>query len=214
MKTVYFIPGLGADRRVFAFLDLSFCKPVFVEWIEPMKNESLESYALRLRKTIPAKEPIIVGMSFGGMLATEMAKADPNVRAIIIASNKIAGEFPRYLRAAKYFPVYKWLPAPIIKRSAWMIKWVMGRNGKEQKKVVLDIIRDTDISFAKWCMNAILHWNNKDIPRNLVHIHGTADRLLPYRLVKADYTIRGGNHLVPMDKHAETSGLLKKLIEK
>ena len=213
MKTVYFIPGLGADKRVFAFLDLSFCNPVFVEWIHPLKNESLASYALRLRKSILDSAPIIVGISFGGMLATEMAKADPNVKAIIIASNKTYREFPKYLRATKYFPVYKWLPAPIIKRSAWMIKWVMGRNGKEQKRVILDIIRDTDIPFAKWCMNAILHWDNKEIPPNLIHIHGTADRLLPYRLVKADYSISGGNHVVPMDKHAETSALLKKLIE-
>ena len=53
MKKVYFISGLGADKRIFSFLDLSFCEPVFIDWITPLKNESLESYALRLRKQIP-----------------------------------------------------------------------------------------------------------------------------------------------------------------
>jgi hypothetical protein len=34
MKKVYFISGLGADKRAFSFLDLSFCEPVFINWIQ------------------------------------------------------------------------------------------------------------------------------------------------------------------------------------
>src|SRR5205085_77479 len=116
MKKVYFISGIGADKRVFSFLDLSFCEPIYVDWIQPFKNESLESYALRLRQTIPQTAPVIVGISFGGMLATEMAKADPNLHAIIISSNKTADEFPKYLRLGRYFPFYKWMPGKMMKR--------------------------------------------------------------------------------------------------
>jgi pimeloyl-ACP methyl ester carboxylesterase len=213
MKKVYFISGLGADKRVFSFLDLSFCEPVYIDWIEPLKKETLESYALRLRSNIPENNPVVVGISFGGMLATEMAKSDPNIKAIIIASNKTANEFPIYIRAAKYFPIYKWLPGSILKNSAYLLKRVLGRNGKEQKKVLLAIIRDTDTRFAKWSLTAILNWDNKEIPKNVIHIHGTADRLLPYRLVKADHTVEGGNHVMPMDSHEEVSGLLRKLIQ-
>jgi len=212
MKKVYFISGLGADKRVFSFLNLSFCEPVYIDWIEPLKNESLESYALRLRHKIPQTDPIIVGISFGGMLATEMAKADANVKAIIISSSKTADEVPKYLRAGKYFPFYKWMPGRMIKRSAHFIKWVFGKNGKEQKKVYFEIVRDTDTDFVKWAITSILNWKNKEVPKNLVHLHGTADRLLPHRLVKADHLIEGGNHVMPMDSHEEVSALLKKII--
>lgn len=212
MKKVYFISGLGADKRVFSFLDLSFCEPVFIEWIHPQKNESLESYARRLRETIPEREPTIVGISFGGMLTTEMARTDPGLKAIIIASNKSAAEFPGYLRASRYFPLYKWLPAWLLKRSAYGLKWVLGKNEKPQKKIILDIIRDSDIRFVQWAIDAILHWNNKTAPSNIVHIHGTADKLLPYRYVKADYTIKNGRHVLPLDHHREISQLLKTLI--
>jgi pimeloyl-ACP methyl ester carboxylesterase len=213
MKKVYFISGLGADRRVFSFLNLSFCEPVFIDWIVPLKRESLESYALRLRNKIPESNPVIVGISFGGMLATEMAKADPNINAIIIASNKTVKEFPTHIRVFKYFPFYEWLPGRLMKKSAYFIKWALGKNGKEQKKVLLKIIRDTDARFLKWSITAILNWKNKETPKNLIHIHGTADRLLPYRLVKADHTIVGGNHVMPMDSHEEISVLLKKIIQ-
>jgi pimeloyl-ACP methyl ester carboxylesterase len=74
VNKVYFISGLCADKRAFSFLNLSFCEPVFINWIQPLKNESLSAYALRLKEQIRDDNPIIVGVSFGGMLATEMAK--------------------------------------------------------------------------------------------------------------------------------------------
>ena len=213
MKKVYFISGLGADKRVFSFLDLSFCEPVYIDWIDPLKKESLESYALRLRNSIPQTDPVIVGISFGGMLATEMAKADPKVKAIIISSNKTADEFPTYLRIGKYLPIYKWMPGKVMKKSAYIIKWVFGRNGKEQKKVFLEIVRDTNPDFVKWAITSILNWKNREVPKNLIHLHGTADRLLPHRFVKADHLIKGGNHVMPMDSHEEVSALLRELIQ-
>ena len=213
MKKVYFIAGLGADRRVFSFLDLSFCEAVYVDWIKPLDKESLEGYAHRLRKKIPEAHPIIVGLSFGGMLATEMAKAEPAMKAIIISSNKTAKEFPIYLRIGKYVPFYRWMSGDMMKRSARWIKWVFGRNGPEQKKVYFEILRDTDTDFTKWAIDAILNWRNQEVPKNVIHLHGTADRLLPHRLVKADYIVKGGNHVMPMDSHVEVSALLKKLID-
>src|SRR5688500_240528 len=98
MKKVYFISGLGADRRVFEFLDLSFCEPVFLDWIPPMKNESLPSYAERLCRDVKEPDAVLVGMSLGGMMATEFAKKHPAANVIILASNKTSREFPGYLR--------------------------------------------------------------------------------------------------------------------
>ncbi len=212
MQKVYFISGLGADKRAFSFLDLSFCEPVFIDWISPLKNESLKSYALRLRQQIREDHPIVVGISFGGMLATEMAKTDNLLKAIIIASNKSADEFPAYLRMGKYFPVYKWLPEKLIK-NGFRLNWILGANGNEQKNLLHSILKDADPAFLKWAIGAILNWNEKTIPGNVKHIHGTADRLLPFRYVKADFEIPGGTHLVSINKPKEISALLQHLIQ-
>jgi pimeloyl-ACP methyl ester carboxylesterase len=166
-----------------------------------------------LRELIPEKEPTIVGISFGGMLATEIAKADKNCRAILIASSKTTAEIPRYLRAVRFFPLYKWIPANLLRHSSWVVKYITGRNAPRQKKLILDIIRDSDMNFVKWAMTAILHWKNEEVPGNIVHIHGTSDRILPYSRVMADYTIEGGSHVLPLDQSEEISALLKSLIE-
>jgi pimeloyl-ACP methyl ester carboxylesterase len=209
MQKVYFISGLGADKRAFSFLDLSFCEPVFIDWISPVKKESLKDYALRLREQIREEQPTIVGVSFGGMLATEMAKADGQVKAIIIASNKSAREFPAYLRIGKYFPVYKWLPGKLLKSGRF--SWILGPQGEEQKKLVRTIVADADATFLRWAIDAILNWNETSIPPNVKHIHGTADRLLPFRYVKADFIIEGGTHLMSLNKPDEISAVLRSL---
>lgn len=212
MNKVYFISGLGADKRVFSFLNLSFCEPVFIDWITPEANESLPNYALRLRKYIPETNPYIVGISFGGMLVTEMAKVDQSVKAIIISSNKTSDEFPSYLRTGSYFPIYKWTSASIAKSFMLRSTWILGGKSKEAKDLLQQIIMDSDIEFIRWAIGAILQWKNKEVPANLAHLHGTADKLLPYRYVKANYTIEGGTHVMTLDKHKDVSALLRELI--
>jgi len=212
LKKIYFISGLGADKRVFSFLNLSFCEPVFIDWIAPAKKESLENYALRLRREIKDVSPTVVGISFGGMLLTEMAKADDKIRAIIISSNKLHSEFPGSLKLIKYMPLYKWLPSFLLKKIALLSRRLLGAKGNEQKKILKQIIKDADTRFLKWAIGAILLWRNEIVPSNLVHIHGKADKLLPYRLIKADHTIINGTHVMPLDEHEEISELLKKLV--
>jgi hypothetical protein len=212
LKKVYFISGLGADKRVFSKLDLNFCQPVYLDWIPPHHHELLKDYALRLKKQIDEEAPCIVGISFGGMLVTEMAKADPTSNCIIISSNKIASEFPSHLRLARYFPAYQWMPASALRRLLIVNSWILGGKGKEQKEILRGILMDTDINFTKWAIGSILGWKNEEVPSNLVHIHGTADKLLPYKYVKADYCVDGGSHIMTLDNFTEVSTILKKLI--
>ncbi len=212
MQRVYFISGLGADKRAFSLLDLSFCEPVFIDWIPPNSHESLKAYAIRLRAGIPEEHPTVVGVSFGGMLATEMALADDQLNAIIISSNKSAEEFPFYFRVGKYVPIYKWMPDSWIKKSSYF-HWILGPGENEHKKLLEEIIADADPAFLKWAIEAILHWDEKRVPANVKHIHGTADKLLLFRYVKADFTIPGGTHLMSINKPKEISSLLQQLIK-
>ncbi|HEY0434517.1 MAG TPA: hypothetical protein VGC95_11625, partial [Chitinophagaceae bacterium] len=72
----YFISGLGADRRAFYRIQMpSSIQIVHLDWIDPLPKESLNDYALRFSKLIDRHEEfILVGLSFGGMLAVELGK--------------------------------------------------------------------------------------------------------------------------------------------
>jgi len=213
MQKVYFISGLGADERAFSFLDLSFCEPIFIQWLEPKAKESLEAYAMRMKATITEPAPTIVGLSFGGMLATEMAKADSNARVIIISSNKTTTEFPFWLKIGKYFPIYKWMPDKTFTTTKLGIYWFMGAKTAEEKAAVKAIVSDAKVDFYKWAIYAILNWKNTIVPKNVYHIHGTSDKVLPFWLTKSvDTQLPKGEHLMIMNKAAEISALLSKKI--
>jgi pimeloyl-ACP methyl ester carboxylesterase len=213
MQKVYFISGLGADERSFSFLDLSFCEPVFINWLEPKPKETLEAYAMRLKATITEPAPTIVGLSFGGMLATEIAKADSSARVIIISSNKTTTEFPFWLKIGKYFPIYNWLPDKTFTTTKLGIYWFMGAKTIAEKAAIKAIVSDAKVDFYKWAIGAILNWQNTTRPKNVFHIHGSADKTLPFFLTKSvDVRIKGGEHLMIMNKAAEISALLSKKI--
>ncbi|MCR6720909.1 MAG: alpha/beta hydrolase [Chitinophagaceae bacterium] len=153
MQKVYFISGLGADARAFSLLDLSFCEPVFVNWITPLPKESLDSYAQRMMEQISDSDATIVGLSFGGMLASSMAAKNPTLKVIVLASNKCAAEFPTCLRFGKYFPVYNWMPNGFYKQRGNIKHWLFGARSPEAKKVFAAIQQDSDPETMCKCGN-------------------------------------------------------------
>src|SRR5882762_5671553 len=101
---VYFLSGLGADKTVFQFLHLKYCEPIFISWIKPLQNETLPCYALRLKDHYKiSNDATICGLSFGGMIATEIAKGFSTSKVILISSAKTKHELPPFYRLGKYF---------------------------------------------------------------------------------------------------------------
>lgn len=212
MKKVYFIAGLGADKRAFSFLNLDFCQPQFIDWVKPNREETLASYADVLFSYIKDEEATIVGLSFGGMLATEIAKKHPATKVIIVSSAKTYQEIPFYFRIWRHLPLYKFHSNKIKNTLGPVTLRLFSARGVEQKKMQLLIMKDTDPAFLSWAMGAIVNWKNTIIPKNVTHIHGTGDKLLPYKYVKANHTIKDGQHVMIMDHAKELSQLLKQLI--
>jgi len=210
---IFFLSGLGADKTVFQFLNLGDHEKIFIDWIEPGKNESLPDYALRLKKSYIPDEALIVGLSFGGMLATEIAKEYPLVKAIIISSSKTVYEVPPYYKTGKIMPLHDWVSSEVQRWFMMRMKWFFGLNTNESIKIYEDLIRNCNTGFNRWAVNAILHWNNTEVPENIIHIHGTHDKVLPYKYIQqANYTIQKGEHLMVMEQPAVLSHLLKEII--
>jgi pimeloyl-ACP methyl ester carboxylesterase len=213
MKTLYCIAGLGADADVFQNLDLSFVKPVYVNWLPPLENETLQQYAMRIKeKYIHEPNPLIFGLSLGGMIAVEIAKSIPSAKAIIISSAKTKNEIPFYWKAFKYVPVYKVLPEWSLKQHTILRNYFLGATKQSAINYVKQVAAHGDLYFYRWAIGGILTWQNETIPSNIVHIHGTNDKLLPYKFVKADIVINRGGHLMIMENADEVSKLIKDII--
>ncbi|MCB0541677.1 MAG: alpha/beta hydrolase, partial [Bacteroidetes bacterium] len=83
---IFGISGLGADERVFKKLTLNYNINT-VKWLKPHKKEELKNYIKRLSVEIDDSQPfVLIGVSFGGIVAIELSKILKPEAVIIISS--------------------------------------------------------------------------------------------------------------------------------
>lgn len=210
---VYFISGLGADRRAFYKITLPRgYQSVYLDWIRPLANEGFEDYAKRFSQSISRDEEfVLVGLSFGGMLASELAKIVSPKKLIIISSLSSYKELPWYFKLAGKLGIHRIISPSLYKRATVMNRF-MGAGNKEMKSIVYSYVNNIDPAFIRWSLNVIVHWSHTERLSDLVHIHGSNDHLLPYRYVKADYMIKNGGHLMVMNKADEVNSILQEVL--
>jgi len=210
MKEVFLLSGLGADRRVFDFLDLSNYKVTHVNWNAPLENEKIENYANRLLPQITGDRPILIGVSFGGIICVELGKLIETEKIILISSVKTKFELPLYFRIAGKLRFHKLIPGRLLKNVNALTYWFFGVEEVKHKKLLKSIINDTDVLFLKWAINCIVSWKNTITSEKAVHIHGTTDKILPAK--KPDISISNGGHLMIITKGVELSAIINRIL--
>jgi pimeloyl-ACP methyl ester carboxylesterase len=194
LKTIFLLSGLGADKRIFDRLDLTGYEVHSIEWIKPLPEDSMKSYAQRLSSQIKSPNPILIGVSFGGMVAQEIATQVATEKVILISSARDSNAIPFYFRMLRYLPVYRWIP------SNWLIKgnviadWFFGLTLSDDKKLLRLILSATDPHFLRWALHQIVTWKKEAVQVPISQIHGDSDHLLPLR--QADFSVRNGGHLI------------------
>ena len=117
MKKVplYAIPGLGVDGRIFQKLNLEREWQI-IEWLEPAKKESLQSYAARMAESIDDPSCYLLGLSFGGVVAQELARKKNCKGLILLSSPRTREEIPFQFRLMRWLPLYQ------LGRGSWRLK--------------------------------------------------------------------------------------------
>ena len=205
---IYLFSGLGADESVFQRLDFSNYSTTFIKWIAPLDQETIEHYATRLIEQIPTAKPILIGLSFGGIMAIEVAKQIDTAKVILIASAKTKKEIPFYYRIAGRIGLHKLLPARLLKSSNAVTDWFFGAKSSFDKQLLKEVLHNTDPTFLEWAIDKIVYWTNQEQPENIFHIHGAKDRILPLSFVNCDVIIKSAGHLMVLNKSEELNEVL------
>lgn len=213
---VYMIPGLAADARLFSALNLGDdVKKQTLKWLQPLKSETLENYAGRLVTQIDQDKPfVLLGVSLGGILAQEVAKHVKAEKVIIISSVKTRKEFPPYFHLIRYLRLHKLFPAMVAKKITGVLKLVFGKMSQKEYAIFKNMLMATDNVFIDWAEHAILNWKNEKILPNLVHIHGTDDKVFPAKYIKNAIWIDGGGHYMVMHNARQVSQLVREVIDR
>jgi len=212
MKHIYFISGFGADERLFSKLDFGNNSVHYIPWIIPFKNESIEAYAKRMSEKIQHENPILVGLSFGGMMCIEVARIIKPSSIILISSLKTFRERPLWMRLSAKLNLDKIIPLKPFRILEPIENYNLGIENKEELSLAREYRKNIGQQYTDWAIHQIINWKNDWQPENLTHIHGGKDHMIPIKYVKADYIIPDGGHFMIMNRSEKVNECLAELV--
>jgi pimeloyl-ACP methyl ester carboxylesterase len=200
---VYFMPGLAASTTIFERIKLpeTDFEMHYLEWEIPFDNETLVAYAKRIADKIVHKNPVLIGVSFGGILVQEMAKHIAASKVIIISSVKSNTEFPLRLKVAKSTKAYKLIPMNLILNIETLAKFSFGEKVNQRLKLYEKFLSVRDIRYLTWAVEQVVLWDRVAIDESVIHIHGDQDDVFPIKNIKKCIVVKGGTHIMILNKY-------------
>ncbi len=210
---VYFVPGLAANTKIFEHISLpeKHVQLHFIDWLLPTSiNESIKDYAVRMCEIIKHENPILVGVSFGGIMVQEMSKIITSKKIIIISSIKSNNELPRRLKLAQITGAYKLFPSKIIANIESYEHYFFNDYLKKRAELYKVYLSIRDKTYLQWSIYNVLHWKQKEPLKNITHIHGNEDEVFPAKHIKNYIKIEKGTHIMILNKAKTISKILEK----
>ena len=211
---VYLMPGLAASALIFERIALpkDIFETYFLEWEIPLDNESLTNYAKRIAEKIKHKNPVLIGVSFGGILVQEMSKHLEARKVLIISSVKSNVEFPRRLKLAKTTKAYKLIPMSLILNMETLAKFSFGEKVNQRLRLYEKFLSVRDIRYLSWAVEQVVLWDRTVVDEKVIHIHGDMDDVFPIKNIKDCIVVKGGTHIMILNKYKWLNENLPRII--
>lgn len=214
-QRIVFFSGMGGDERAFQYLQLGDVERLFVNWVEPLDEETLHDYALRLVADVDIKpDDVLLGLSMGGMVAQEVAAAYQVSKVILVSSLRSGETLQPLFTAAQKLKLLKLVQKDLLKTTIVKGGKIFLPKNDKRLQVIIDMLDEFSGHYYKWAMDAVLNWQGANANCPVYHVHGSKDELFPVGQVKNAEIIEGGSHLMIVTRPDEVSKVLGKYLDK
>lgn len=212
---VYFIPGMAAGKEIFGNISLpkERYETHILEWLIPEKNESLKDYSKRMAARIMEPDAILIGVSFGGVVAQEMSLLLKLKKLIIISSVKTRHELPRRMRWSSATGLYKLIPTTLVLSVEDLTKFAVGPRSRKRLKMYQKYLHVRNKEYLDWALEKMITWDRIRQIDGVVHIQGDKDPVFPVKYINTYIPISGGTHIMILNKAPEITQQLIQIIE-
>lgn len=214
-KHVYFVPGMAAGFEIFR--NIKFPENQFevhiLEWLIPEGSETLLEYAKRMAAMVLEPNAILIGVSFGGVVVQEMNSFLKLDKLIIISSVKTRKELPSRMKFASLTKIYKLLPTGLVLSADDLTKFAVGPKSKKRLKLYQEYLQVRDKKYLDWAIEKMMNWSRTEGIKGVIHLHGDRDPVFPIKYIEDCIVIKGGTHIMILNKAREISDKLLKVFE-
>ncbi|MCB0663892.1 MAG: alpha/beta hydrolase, partial [Saprospiraceae bacterium] len=164
---IYLIPGLGYTKRIFEKISFGDLSVSFLDWLDPNPNESLSHYTKRLLVDVPENEEdiIVIGHSFGGIIAQEIAKAKRIKKVILLSSIKSSREMPLSFKMVHHLKLYRLFTREFSIKTVQFWGDAHGFQSKEDKALFKEMVSQQSNLYLQWALQNLSGWKESSIPQ-------------------------------------------------
>ncbi len=165
-----------------------------LEWFVPEKNMTISDYAKIMCEKVVHDNPVLIGVSFGGMLVQEMARHIKTRKVLVVSSVKHESELPKRMIFAKYTKIHKLLPTGLVNNVELLAKYAFGDSTSKRLELYEEYLSIRDKYYLDWAIDQIVNWKSAHVPDAMVHIHGEKDNVFPIGNIKNCIPVKNGTH--------------------
>ena len=212
---IYCVPGLAADVSIFEYIKLPEEKYELhvIPWRIPKKDEDIAVYAKRMSADVIHQNIVLIGVSFGGVMAQEMNAFLTVRKLIIISSVKSNLELPLRIKLAKKTKAYKILPTSLVAKIDDWEKLAFGDFAKKRAAMYQKYLSLNDKGYLDWAIENMVCWKREKSIPNIIHIHGDKDIVFPIANIKNCILLSGGTHVMIINRARWFNKHLPSIIE-
>ena len=216
MTHVYFMPGMAANPSIFEYIQLPDDQYTihWLKWKIPYKNECMHSYITRMLEDVIHPHPVLIGVSFGGVIVQEMAKLIPVKRLILVSTVKSKHELPARMKMARKTGLYKILPTSLAGRIGDLENLPVGEFTKKRAHLYKQYLSVSDKEYLDWAIEQMVCWDQEEPLKGTIHIHGDKDVVFPIKNIENCIILEGGTHIMIINRFRWFNKHLPSLIEK
>ena len=157
-------------------------------------------------------DPVLIGVSFGGMLVQEMAKHISCKKVVVISSIKSYHELPVHLKFLRKTKTYKILPTQLVTNIEVLLKYAFGETAKKRVELYEKYLSVRDKHYLDWAIKEIVCWDQEAPDKDTIFIHGDNDMVFPNSCNGKTIIIKGGTHIMIINKYKWFNENLPKLM--
>lgn len=221
---LHFLPGLGADARLFLEQREPWPTADFAVLPPPLDGECLAEYALRWADSRAwEKDDVVVGFAFGGILALEAAARHAGFRegvgaVILVSSCRTSAAVTSGFR--QQVALSKMIPGMMMRRL--LLSFAERFSPEDdltdlQRTMLKDMAAELDLEHLKWASNACCEWKmtstteiEKSVP--VFQIHGERDSVIPLVDGHPDFIVPNAGHLIQYTHAGELHAYIRRCV--
>ncbi|QDU55841.1 alpha/beta fold hydrolase [Aeoliella mucimassa] len=191
------LPGVEKNYPIYCRISPSLRNARHVEYPSVERGERLGEFAARVADSLP-QASILVGTSFGGVLAQQIASILPTRACILISSIRGPHQLPFFYRLGRL--VGHAGTMRVLGAASGLGSTLPSRFHHRWRASVGRLSL-----WHHWAMASLCTWN-PPAPAMLppiCQIHGTCDTTFPIRHIDADVVVQGGRHALPVSHPQE-----------